>query len=449
MALPARGISDSVSAEGRKGPSSVYAATVVGLTVLMACLVLAPEPIETYTAEAVVRFTGAKGTSEGEALVSSAELADWSREARSTQESALECAIEQSSPASVAVRLFATNARSAFAVSDVTEAIDGLSTEIPNAAAERLASAKGAIQRRFETAEQHWSELQTKLDRLTRERTEDLIESTRQMALTKQQPPPAQVETPEDPQRVRLEKAVAERQSHLAELLRTQTDMHPQVIEAKERLHEAQSALAALPTRRAPEIVKEEPATESPAANVRNSELVAARERINKQLEGAETERLHWRKELAAAAERERSGKVAVAVVAPPQIVARQGGTPSATRIMGYLLLSIAGAMAMYGFAEKSERARRMSTVDEVESTISLPVTMVLPGMRRMDGEEAPQLRHVLGRATSACEAGLALAAVVLLVASLFGQSLTVAPTQDPLGALAEAIDRTLDSVRR
>jgi hypothetical protein len=444
MSSLARGISDNSTTSGQKGPSSAYAAAVIGLTVLMACLTLAPEPIESYRAEAIVKFTG-----EGNSPVTAAELADWSRGVIPAEGSFLDHAIEQASPTSTTVRLVATNARSAMALSDVTAVLDELSTRLPDVTAERLATSTSVTQRRVEAVEQHWNELQAKLDRLTRERTEDLIESTRQIASAKERPAPAMPAPVEDPQKARLEKSVTEARSHIAELLRTHTEVHPQVIDAKDRLREAESALAMLPVRGQPEIAKEEPVQELPAVAGRSAELAATRERLNKQIEAAETERRHWRKELAQAVEQERTGKLSTDVIASPQIVSRVGGTPTATRIMGYLLLAIASSLAMYGFAEKSERARRMSSIAEVERITSLPVAAVLPGMRRIDKEEASPLRHIVTRTTSVCEGGLAMVAVVLLIASFFGQALTVPPTQDPLGAFAEAVDRTLEPIRR
>lgn len=443
-------MSENSLAGERKPPSSTYSAGVIGLTVLMACLVLAPEPIESYSAEALVRFTGAKGPGEGDLLVAEAELADWGRAGSATEGSSLEHRLEQSSPTSAAVRIVATNARSALAIADATEAAEALMATIPEAAAERLAGAKIAAQRQLETAEQHWNELQSKLDRLTRQRTDDLIESTRQLTLAKEQPAPPKVEAVEDPQRTQLEKTVAEGRSYVAELLRTHTDEHPQVIDAKLRLQEAESALAALPIRRRPEPVKVEPPKESAEAGARNAEFAAARQRLAKQIEAAEIERRFWRDELDRAAEQERTGKLVAGIAGQPQIVSRQGGTPSATRIMGYLLLAIASGLAMYGLAEKSDRTRRMSTLAEIEANTLLPIAAVLPGMRRIDKpEEVGPLRRMVHRTTSVCESGLALAAVVLLIASLLGQGLTVPPTRDPLGAFAEAVDRTLEPIRR
>lgn len=438
----------SNSAAQRRTPSSIYAAVVVGLAVFMACVVLAPAPISTYTAETLLRVTSTGPLTTDERIAFETDLKQWNDSLQTEFGSTIEPAIEEMSPISRIVRLTATHPHASSATTDAAEASSQLAQWLADAAQRRQLAARSALEKKASDADEKLADLQTKLDRIARQRTEHLVEATRIAALKVERSNATPAAAPEETERNRLERVVTQCRDRLAELLRFQQDEHPQVIDAKSRLQDAEAALAALPSRPRLELPKGNSETPDTSANVLG-ELDGQRDRLTSQIEAVETERRFWRKELEIASEREQRATLATVILGKPQVVQRQGGTPSGPRIALYLLVAIGDGVAMYLVALRSEAARRVRSIHEVQDAISLPVAAVLPANRRFDSREQKELIHYVSRATATCEGALAIAAAVLMLIGIWGQPLTVTPMEDPLGAVAEAIDRSIGSVRR
>jgi hypothetical protein len=254
--------------------------------------------------------------------------------------------------------------------------------------------------------------------------------------------------TPSDPLAAESLRLDGERQRLLAQrndLARTKTDNHPQVKEIDERIAETNGQISALAAK------LRTASSKTPNAKQQLAAMQDDFRRKSQELSESIARDRRREEELLSEAARLAVTPAAIplytVVVQEPQVVHRNGGQPSGWKMLLLTILSLAASAGTYTAFRRFASQQLLSTAEDIEAELGLPVlTLASPpsatpsplGMGRL------MKRSLVGVEVTL----LVLAASAVLLVTMQSE-LARHPARDPLGALAESLDRTFGPTLR
>jgi hypothetical protein len=431
---------------------ALYAAAMAGLVVFVAVALLFPAPIHSYAARAVLEQTALVGGNapleldlltqaqvEQQARLSFAQLAN-KVELSSSFEQAVACRVERPTPQQVRVTLETQDryadrslALCQLIADDLVE--NASSSFVPGH--ERLRSERANVDERLRLVRQSKRAAEDELTTLTREHVTQFT-----VAL---QPVPAD-ERATNLTAGELQRLSAECQQLLSDrsdLSRTKTDGHPQIKDIDLRLAELRKRIDAL--------TSQEGARPNAAARQRALDNLQDDFR-RRSLELSERIAVDRRREEELLAEAARLAvapapiALSTAMVAEPVVIDRLGGQTSAFQLAVLLLMSITAGGLTYRLLRQWSAQQRFHSAADIQEQLELPVITLAV---RYDAAESILSRRIVRRTLLAAEAGLAVVAVLVFLLVALQPDLSRPVGTDPLGAVAEALDRTFSPTFR
>ncbi len=440
-----------------------YAACVAGMTVFVACTLLFPEPIQLYRVKAVVVQQAAAsaapldlpllraGEIERIARLTFAEVLPSADRTPGGFQAAVSVATETPTPTELHVVLETRN-RYADRALHLAEAISAaLVKEQPGSLVpgwESLQSQRSDVQRRLALVRENRQHLENEIRSLEREHLLALSSSVQRVTSLAQTLPLPAAQTEYSSLEAELQELLVTRR----ELTSSLTSQHPRVIAIDEQLAELKARFERSGT--------------TLQASMRSSTSVTSAQQnsLNEITVLNETFRrrtLETSHALAAARVREESllsedAQLAIApasvgvqttVLTAPRVVERVGGRPSLWRLSFFAVLAFSAAAGVYTLANHHSARRHLRTTDDVWQQLGVPVVSLV-GCQE-EGTASSPLERMLRR-------GVLVAEIVLLILALTTFSLVSTQSQlarpvavDPLGAVAESLDRTLTATLR
>jgi hypothetical protein len=133
-------------------------------------------------------------------------------------------------------------------------------------------------------------------------------------------------------------------------------------------------------------------------------------------------------------------------IIEQPEVVERLGGQPSGFQVAVLLLLSITAGGLTYRLLRQWSAQQKFSSAEEIEDELDLPVISLAA---RYDAPQSIVNSRVVRRSLLAAEVGLAVVAVATFFLVAMQSELARPAAADPLGAVAEAMDRTFSPTFR
>jgi hypothetical protein len=433
----------------------IYAAGVVGLATFLSLALLLPAPIESYRAQAVIEQEADAAESDVTdlRLVSSADVDAIVQEvATSHSADAVSCQVERFTPYRVRATIETRQRYADQALLLCKEIASRVVADQPPSYVphqDALRSQRGDVERRLALVRESKRAMEDEMASLQREHLAEFsLAMQRVMASQAVANSPAASATPSlPPEYVQLEHEFQQLLASRRELSRTRTDEHPQIRDLDERLAAARQQLD-----RWASAIQVPAATKEPT-NREQAKLLAQLE----QMQGEFRRRTQETVEAIAQTRRREedllseAARLAVTpspvllkttLTQPAAVVERVGGQPSLARFALYFAIALIAGLAMYSLMRQVASIRKLSSPDDVRTQLGLPVVSLMESY--CVDQPGRELELVLRRSVLFAE-GLLVLLMVASLALVFTQSQLTEPVgSDPFGAVAEAIDRTL-----
>ena len=453
-------------------PSATYAAAVIGLAIFLSLLILFPEPILRYTARIAL-----EQTAQGDAQLATQTLQrNWEGAQRLAEQT-----LESNSPAAAVyesngepradVRWKLAGSRQVTALVECRARRAGDALELCRQIAERMVAGqpeqvapqaeerealRADVARRMAVARDAEAALADEWSALEREQVAQSISSlqkqtTKPAAPTFDSTTIGEVASNGDFAVVR-EQVTAQLQTLAGkrqDLLLTRTESHPLVREIALQIADLQAYLAKLPG--APLTLIESPNVEA----VEPAQLAVLQQRFE-DLAQRRREARQRRDILASDAERLAQPapviRFSTKIIAPAEVISREGGNPSAFRFTAMFGCScLAGALAFFT-ARNSQSTSVFKRPEQVKQVLGLKVVPLgrLPHVRGTRTPK-PAARELEWLRSSVFSAELLLVVLALSFLYAYGSQSQISQTvtNDPLGVVAEAFDRVGESTVR
>ena len=416
---------------------ALYAAAVAGLLAFVLTALLFPAPIHSYRARAVVQQTAQVGdqapleldlltlpqvqaqaeASYKAALTTATKRADLAE--------AIACQVERPTPSQVRVTIETSDRYAEHSLALCRAIADDLvqnadTSFVPGI--ERLRSERANVEQRLELLRQSKRIAEDELTALAHEHVGRVTASMQGMTAAAQAAAPVSIER-EGLMMLRRE-LVTERR----ELARTKTEQHPQIKEIDVRLAELQRHIDMLP------------ALAAHAGPAPLDGMQAEYRRRAQELTDAIADYRRREGELLAHADQLAITPAPIAlateIIEPAEVIERLGGQPSGFQIVVLFLVAITVGGLTYRLLRQWLSQQTFNSAADIEDQLELPVLTLTPA-------DGPSYIRLVRRSLLAAELSLGTAVVIsfLLVASQ--PELAQPVSADPLGALAEALDRT------
>jgi hypothetical protein len=432
---------------------ALYAGAVAGLVVFIGAALLFPAPIHSYSARAVLEQTALVGNQapleldlltqpqvEQQAEATFLALAATTKPALTFQQ-AITCQVERPTPNQVRIT-FETHDRYADRSLELCRGVaddlvrNAKSSFVPGI--ERLHSERANVEQRLALVRQSKRAAEDELTMLTREHVSQVTSALQPEPGAERSSSPAAEELK------RLEQEWEHLLAERSELARTKTDGHPQVKDIDLRLAEMKkrvAALTALENAAQAGLPPRQRALDSLQVDYRRrsldlSEVIAADRRREEELLS----------EAARLAITPAPIALSTNIVEQPDVVERLGGQPSGFQVAVLLLLSITAGGLTYRLLRQWSAQQRFSSAEEIEEELDLPVITLAA---RYDAPASILNSRVVRRSLLAAEVGLAVVAVATFFLVAMQSELARPAAADPLGAVAEAMDRTFSPTFR
>jgi hypothetical protein len=431
---------------------ALYAAAVAGLIVFVVAALLFPSPIHSYSARCVVEQTALVGSdlpTEFD-LLSQAQVEQQAHgtylalagkiKLALTFPQAISCQVERPTPQQVRITIETSDRYADRSLELCRSIADDLAQNADRSfvpGLERIRSERTNVDERLRLVRQSKRAAEDELTILTREHVAQFTAALRPAAITEKGQGAA-----DELQRLTTEwqQLLAER----SELARTKTDGHPQIKDIDLRLAELKKRSDAL---------TDQQSTADPQASSRQRMLDNLQDDFRRRsLELSESIAADRRREEDLLAEVARLAitpapiALSTVVVEEPEIIDRLGGQPSAFQLSVLLLLSTTAGGLTYRLLRQWLAQQKFSSAEDIQDQLALPVIMLAA---RYDAPESILSGRIVRRSLLAAEASLAVVAVVLFLLVALQPDLTKPVSSDPLGAIAESLDRTFASTYR
>lgn len=432
---------------------ALYAAVVAGLVVFISVALFSPAPIHSYRTRAVVEQTAQVGEqvplelqlltqpkvdqqASDAFLTAAAEL-----ELTTTYADAIVCQVERPVPQRVRVTIEAQD-RYADHSLDVCRAIAG---ELVRRAEKSfvpglntLLSQRANIEQRLALTREAKRAAEDELSSLTSEQVAELATALQMAAGKEAQLAPTAAES----QRLRGEwqRLQAER----SDLSRNKTDAHPQMKDIDQRLAETKARINALDSQSRAAGSASSPAQQR-IASVQDEYRRRSRE-LSQVVSTARRREEVLLSEAAQLAATPAAIPLTTVLVQEPELVERIGGQPSRLQVAMMCLLAIAAGGLTYGQARRHSAMQRLNSAAEIEARLDLPVISLGPAHRlptHLPWDSAAK------RSLQAAEISLLVLAAATIVLLVSQPELAYPAVADPIGAIAESLDRTFSPLRR
>lgn len=436
---------------------ALYAAAVIGLISFVALALLFPAPIHSYRARAVLEQTALVGREtplelelliqpQVEQLAQEAfpTLADQAQ-LTSSFSAAVACQVERPTPQQVRIT-FETHDRYA---DRSLELCRGLADDLLARAEKsfvpglnQLRSQRSSIDQRLALVRESKRAAEDELTSLTGNHVTQLIAALQQA--TPSNPPSSREADAVSAESLRLRSEWQQLLIERSELARTKTDEHPQVKDIDQRLAETKKRIDALSARDAARQGKPQP---------RPNQLETLQDAFRRRsLELSETVATARRREEELLSEAARLAitpaaiPLSTVVVEQPEVVERQGGQPSGMQLGVLVLVAIAAGGLTYRLLREISAQHKLGSAAEIQSHLDLPVIELAAP------QHVPPARHIgrmVRRSLLTAEIGLLILACSTALLVALQPHLTRPVAVDPIGAVAESLDRTFSPTFR
>lgn len=411
---------------------ALYAAAVAGLLTFVLAAILFPAQIHSYRARAVVQQTAQVGDQaplEMELLTLAAvqEQAEASYQAtqpgKNAFADAVACQVERPTPSRVAITI-ETSDRYA----DRSLALcRRIANDLVNSAAksfvpgiERFRSERANVEQRLGLLRQSKRIAEDELTALTHEHVSRVTAAVHGTTAAAQAAAPVSIE------RERLTALRRELLTERGELARTKTEQHPQIKEIDVRVAELQKHLDTLPST---------VPTKSPLDGMQ-----AEYRRRSQELADVIAEYRRREEELLAEAAQLAITPLPIAltteIIEPAEVIDRLGGQPSGFQIAVLLLLAMTAGGLTYRLLRQWMAQQKFLSADDIQEQLEMPVLA-------LTAAHGPSYTRLIRRSLLAAELSLATVAVITFLLVMLQPELSRPISSDPLGAVAESLDRT------
>jgi len=429
---------------------ALYAAAVAGLVVFAGAALLFPPPIHSYSARAVLEQTALVGNQAPLELdlLTQAQVEQHAQQAflaiggqakqAATFEQAVGCRVERPTPHQVRITLETRDRYADRSLELCRHIADDLMRNADQSfvpGINSLRSERANVEERLRLARQSKRAAEDELTMLTREHVARFTSAL--------QPGPAAEQT-SNPAADELHRLNSEWQQLLverSELARTKTDGHPQVKDIDLRLAELKKRADALERATHAKLPPRQRTLDSLQDDFRRrslelSETIADDRRREEELL---SESAHLAVAPAAIA-------LSTNVIEPPEIIERLGGQPSGFQLGVLFLLSATAGGLTYRLARQWSAQQKFNSAEEIQEQLELPVITLAA---RYDAPASILTTRVVRRSLLAAEAGLAVVVIAVFLLVALQPELARPITADPLGAVAESLDRTFSPTFR
>lgn len=441
----------------------LYAAGVVGLATFLSLALLLPAPIQSYRAQAVIEqeVDAAERDVTDLRLVSSTEVENVARDVfgslhptaqDGSPAEAVSCQVERFTPYRARVtietrRRYADQALLLCKEIGSRVVADQPPSYIPHQ--DTIRSQRSDVERRLALVRESKRAMEDEMASLERDHLAEFSVAMQRLVASQTVSTSAITSaTPVlPPGYVQLEAEFNQLLASRRELSRTRTDDHPQIRDLDERLTESRQQLDRL----ASSIQTALPTTSVPSRE--HSQALAQLEQLQNDYRRRSQETTGA---IATARRREEEllSEVARLTVTPNPVllkttlsqpavvVERMGGQPSLSRFGLFFAIALTAGLAMFLLLRHVASNRRLSSPDDVRIQLGLPVVSLMESS--CVEQPGRELELALRRSVVFAE-GLLVLLMVASLALVFTQSELTQPLgSDPFGAVAEALDRTL-----
>lgn len=431
---------------------ALYAAAMAGLVVFVAAALLFPAPIQSYSARAVLEQAALIGSQapleldlltqaqvEEQAQLSFAQLIPKVNFSLSCDQ-AVACRVERPTPQQVRITLETQDRYADRSLALCQRIADDL---VQNARAsfvpghERILTERANVDERLRLVRQSKRAAEDELTALTREHVAQFT-----LAL---QPAPGDERATSLPagELQRLSAECQQLLSDRSDLSRTKTDSHPQIKDIDLRLAELRKRIDGLTAQDSarPGAAARQRTLDSLQDDFRRRSL-----ELSERIAGDRRREEELLEEAARLAVMPAPIPLSTAIVAEPVVIDRLGGQTSSFQLAVLMLMSITAGGLTYRLLRQWSAQQKFSSADDIQEQLELPVITLAA---RYDAAESILSRRIVRRSLLAAEAGLAAVAVLVFLLIALQPDLARPVGSDPLGAVAEALDRTFSPTLR
>jgi hypothetical protein len=430
-----------------------YIAALVGIAVFLSLLMLFPEPIQHYTARAVVEQTAPGNLLQVRFPLSrlaaqqsiDATLQDFRQRESLTHEPQVEVQEEQLASGKMRLMLYCREryaSQTLLLLGKITQNLVDAQPTAFQPAAENQQSQEDDILRRLSLSKEAEQGIE---DALHNAQQDHVTKSLALMLQISQQ----QTEQSQQPE-ISNEWTVAaqklkELEAKRNELLSTRTEIHPLVQEVDFQLQQVQELLQSLP---APELNVVEEKNNFSQLALRQLQALQKEHELQlldlRQQKNQSTERQTMlERELLKLAQPIPSVALKTQITEQPNLIQKGEGGSGIWRISLLSITAVLTAVGVYRLASKWPLASVIEHVDQVKRDLGLSVVGVAKLRRRPHIHE--KQKQILKNAVMAIELVVLLLALSMFYAVGTSKQLVSEPLADPFGAMAEALDQAAE----
>lgn len=432
---------------------ALYASVVAGLVVFIAVALLSPAPIHSYRTRAVVEQTAQVGEqiplelelltqpkvdqqANDAFLTAAAEM-----QLTTTYAEAIACQVERPVPQRVRITIEAQD-RYADRSLELCRAVAGEMIRRAEKAfvpgLNTLLSQRANVEQRLALTREGKRAAEEELWSLTSEQIAELATALQLAAGKEAELAPTAAES----QRLRGE--WQQLQAERSDLSRNKTDAHPQMKDIDQRLAETKARIDALESQSRAAGLTRSPAQQR-IASVQDEYRRRSRE-LSNVVSTARRREEELLSEAAQLAVTPAAIPLATVLVQEPELVERNGGQPSGLQMAMMCLLAIAAGGLTYSQVRRHSAMQPLNSAAEIEAQLDLPVISLGPAHRI---PAPPVWDRAAKRSLQATEISLLVLAAATIVLLASQPRLAHPAAADPIGAVAESLDRTFSPFRR